>query len=241
MTESSRMDLHRGKRRTSRVLGVVLGVLVIAVLLGGGFAAWRWRTEASRAPIERLVVVGESELEDKTTVAGLVVVMERDDRGRMRLVPADTAEPVAIPGTSYDRLRDALPMGGPDQLVPLVADGEAGTAWLVLPESRWAELLSGEHAAAVSVPGTTTVFTGSKLYRFRSGADAVEGMRAAALVRGSELFGDKTHGAGVRLALGNALGRAVAAQPDVVGNLVASGDAETSADVARLRAFLDAP
>lgn len=232
----SRAERRRGARLLGRVVLVVVAVLSLAALAVIGYTAWRVRDVAAQKPPAQVVVIGESELEDGTTVAGLVAVLENDD-GRVSVRAVDTASPAAIPGTSYDRLRDALAMGDADLVAELVREGEEDTEWLLLDEPSWSSLLVAGGEVEFEVPTSTTVFTGDRLFRFSPGSTTLDAASAAALARGSELLGKE--GEQVRLDLGERLGSSALTQPERVLRLVADGDAQSS-DERRVEAFLEA-
>jgi hypothetical protein len=234
LDERTRLERLHKARRTRRLLVAILGVALLGLLAFGGLVGWRHYAARSAEPPARLVVIAESELEDGTKAAGLVAVVNAQTG---QVEPFDTAEAVAIPGTSYERLRDALAMGDAELVAKLVAGEDADVGWLLLDEAGWASLLDRTGGATVAIPGRTTVFTGNKLYRFSQGEQKLDGEQSAALVRGSELLGDKERGRAVRLALAEALGEALVTDAPTVADSVRDGETEVS-DAGRVGAFL---
>ncbi len=209
--------------------------MLIAGIALGGWTLWN-RTQ--NLPPERLVVVGESTLEDGTTVAGLVALIEPRD-GALEVEAKDSGEEVAIPGTSYDRLRDALSMGGAEEVVSVVA-GEDGprTAWVVLDAAAWARLIDGVGGIQIEIPEETTVFTGDQLYRFDKGTRKLSGAEAVALVMGADELEATGAGARVRVAVGEGVARALADNPEAAREILAGPGVELSAESGLIEAFL---
>lgn len=227
-----------------RVAVAAVIVVALAVVAGVVYGVMRARTAAKEAPPETLVVIAESELEDGTKVAGLVAVLDLDaqDREAIRIekvTPVDTLGSASIPGTSYDRLRDALALGGPELVARLsmaetegaeadASEPSEATGWLLLDEDAWAGLVDAAGGAKVKLDGRTTVFTGERLFRFSAGDQTLTGEEAVALVRGSETLGGEAAGALARGALARELARAIAANASETAGLVESGGAESS-------------
>lgn len=238
MTEFPTEDQSRmERRRRSRLLGraALIGGLVILVLalLGGGYWVWRMSQAGALMPPSKLVVIAESELEDGTKVAGAVVVIEGES-----LRPIDTLAPADIPGTAYDRLRDALSLGGPDLVAQLASEDGDDVGWLLLDEQAWAQLIDEAGGIRIDLLGSTTVFTGEKLFRFSKGPQTLQGGQAVALLRGSETLSGKASGAAARQELGRAIARAALADASATRALVERGEAESSEQPQALSEFM---
>lgn len=229
VTDSTRRaDRYEQNRRSRRMwfLGAIVALAAVVALVAWG-VVWFYVNRLT-APPERVLIIAETTLEDGAVIAGPVVVLDKSEKG-FETVPVDTSEPVAIPGTSYDRLADALPMGGPELLAEIVLGKEADTAgWVVLSQDAWADVIDAAGGADVSVPGTTTVFTGDKLVRFQQGLKKLSGDEAVALSLGAESFEGVGAAARVRMELAERLGEAVIASPDRLIALVKSGAATSS-------------
>lgn len=228
--EQNRMQRRKQAHMLRRlaIVGAVVGVL--AVLGGIGFGAWRLQQASEQKVPSTLVVIAESELEDGTKVAGAVAVLSWAASDVIAITPVDTLGPADIPGTAYDRLRDALSLGGAD-LVAQLASGsseEEEPGWLLLDEDAWALLVDDAGGAPVTLAGSTTVFTGEKLFRFGKGSRTLTGEEAAALLRGSENLSGTDRGAGVRSEITAAIADAVMRDPKATAILVKDGDAESS-------------
>ncbi len=233
-----RVDRHQQSRRSRRIWLAVAGLAVITVVVVAGWGAVRLYQDAQSAPPERIVVIGETSLEDGTIVAGPVVVIEPDGTA-LKVTSIDAARSAAIPGTSYDRLSDALPMGGPELVSQLVLGEDAEKAgWIVLEQDGWAALIDAAGGADVEVPGETTVFTGDRLFRFEEGLKKLTGDEAVAIALGAETFDGIETAAKIRLALGAGLGDAAISAPDRLVELIESGQAESSEDAETLTEYL---
>lgn len=236
VAESSRVDrLAQSKRdRRPRVLAALAIAGIFAALLAwGGWTAYQW---AITRPPQRVVVIGESQLEDGTTVAGLVATASRSDGG-LTVTGLDTGARKPIPGTSYDRLRDALPMGGADAVVAAAAPGEERTAWILLDQETWAQAVDAAGGVKVSIPASTTVFTGDKLFRFASGEQTLTGAQAVALVMGADEIEASAGAAGeIRKTVAVAVADALR-DPATARTLLGERGVELSTTKARIEAF----
>jgi hypothetical protein len=190
----------------------ILALVAFALLGVAGYAGYRVLDARSQQPPQRIVVIGESELEDGTTVAGLIAVVDASGSA-LEVRGLDSSRKVSIPGTSYSRLREALAVGDAD-LVARLATNDEDAEWVLLSEAEWSSMLERGGGFTLEIPGTATVFTGNRLFRFAEGEQSVGGDAAAALVRGSELLGDSEKGGTVRVALSAAVGSAVLSQAD---------------------------
>lgn len=229
---------RQGKARLTRNLTLALvGHLVFALLAAGAWFGGRWYGEQRSLPPDRIVVIAESTEEDGTVVAGMIAVLERRG-GVIATSTIDPQAPKSIPGTSYDRLGEALAMGGPDLLVGLVAGGpaEKRTEWLLLDEPAWARIVSAAGGVEVDVPSAATAFDGSRLFRFSAGSGRLEGDQAVALLLASSAI-EPEPGAAIRERLSAALAAAVVSQPELVGAMVDSGECEFSGRRSQLDGF----
>lgn len=239
--DQKRMDRKRRSRllRRAAVVAVVIALLIAAS--AGGYKVWQTRREIAAEPPQTLVVIAESELEDGTKVAGAITVVERVANDVVSVTAVDPLAEADIPGTSYDRLRDALSLGGAD-IVARLAAGKAGdedAGWLLLDEDAWAELVDKAGGAPVEIAGTTTVFTGDRLFRFEPGSRTLTGEEAVALLRGSESISSPDKGASVRNQLAEQIFEAVDRDPRATAVMVDSGGAESSEEPETLAAFLE--
>lgn len=228
-----RLQEHRKGRRAWVVLAAVLSVLLLAGV-AFGVLAYLDRTES--LPPSRLIVISEAKLEDATTVAGLVAVLDREG-SVMNVRAVDSGESVSIPGTSYNRLADALPLGGGDLIAKILYPADDRVAWVVLDPEATARLIDAAGGVSIDIPEDTTVFTGEDLFRFEAGSTKLDGAQAVALSLGAELFSE-TDASRIRTQLSQALGDAVAAQPDLLTELAGTDLAESSATDRALGAFL---
>lgn len=236
-SRSGRLGRSRRSRRwrIAAIAGVVLLLLVVGALFAG-----RWYGAASVAPPEYVVLVGESSLEDGTKTAGVVAVVTRTGDG-FEIEPIDSAKKTAVPGTSFDRLADALPMGGAALVARLLAediDGAEEPAWLLLDETGWAGVLQSSGGVEVSLEESTTAFTGERLYRFDAQDLELSGAEAAALILATGSLEDKQAATAVRLSIAEQLGQAAIDDPSAVLAAIADGLGEYSGSEAELRNFL---
>lgn len=228
--EQNRMQ-RRKRAHVLRRLAIVGAIVVVLAVLGGiGFGAWRFRQANEMKVPSTLVVIAESELEDGTKVAGAVAMLSWSASDVISVEPVDTLGSADIPGTSYDRLRDALSLGGAE-LVARLSSGATDAedlGWLLLDEDAWSLLVDDAGGAPVTLSGSTTVFTGEKLFRFSKGSRTLTGEEAAALLRGSETLSGADKGAGVRSEITSAIATAVTRDPNATAILVKEGEAESS-------------
>lgn len=236
-SRTGRYERNRRVRRTRLLVGGGIGLVVLAVL---ALLAGRWYGSTLSAPPPYVVVVGESVLEDGTKTAGVVSVVERTENG-FTITPVDAGKREAVPGTSFDRLSDALAMGGPALVARLVAedlDGAEEPAWLLLEQQGWAGVVQAAGDATVSVEEPTTAFTGEKLYRFAPGEQTLSGDEVAALLLAAESFERSGATARTRLEIGGLLGEAVTVKPEAVYRALDDDLGEYSGSDKQLRAFL---
>lgn len=247
--DRSRMERRRGSRsmrRAAMAAAVLVAVAALGATVYGLIAA---RQAAEERPPSTVVVIAESELEDGTIVAGLAVVLETpaaDSNGpALRVTPVDTLEAADIPGTSFGTLRDALALGGPELVARIAAkeaaDGRRGDdepACLVLDEDAWGMLIDNAGGASVTLAGSTTVFTGERLYRFAEGTRTLTGEESVALLRGSETLSGGDKGSSARRELAEELAKAVLSDPAYTATLVDENQAECSVEPESLAAFL---
>lgn len=227
-------------RRAKRVRWAVIGTTVLALLIAASLLGGRWYGSRMVAPPPYVVVVGESLLEDGSATVGVVAVIRRDGE----TYKIDGLDPVArrtIPGTSFDRLRDALAMGGADQVARLVAadiDGAEEPAWLLLEQPAWAGVLQAAGPTKLRVDEPSTTFTGDTLYRFAEGPLSLSGDEAAALALATESFEDAGHARDIRIELAEIVARAITEEPDAVLDAIKSGRGEYSGRIDQLENFL---
>lgn len=249
--DRSRVERRR-RTRSMRRAGVAALVLVIVVALGAAvYGVVTARRAAEDRPPNSLVLIAESELEDGTIVAGMVVVLDgtaSEKRGAspVNSTPIDTLKAAEIPGTSYDTLRDALALGGPELVARIAVRTTSGgrldddpPACLVLDEDAWGTLIDNAGGANVTLTGSTTVFTGEKLHRFAEGTRTLTGEESVALLRGSETLSGGDKGSAARLELSEELARAVLSDPAFTATLVDENEAECSLTPESLVAFLE--
>lgn len=236
-SRSERLVKQRSQLKKRFIVG---GIVVSLLLVAAALLAGRWYGLMQVAPPDYVVVIGESVLEDGTKAAGLVAVVERDADG-YSVTAVDPEAPRAVPGTSFDRLSDALAMGGPQLVARLVAadiDGAEEPAWLLLEQPGWAGVLSAGGPASVKLEEPITAFTGNSLYRFTVGSNRLTGDEAAALLLATASFEDTEAGAAMRLRIAELVGDAVADEPDAVASALDAGLGEYSGRSRQLENFL---
>lgn len=220
---AARLESHRIRRRLIGTV-VFLGATVLAA--AGAWFGWRAYRSAVQTPPDRVVVIGESRSEDGAVVAGLVAIVDVSGAEPV-ITPVDTVAPRAVPGTSFNTLRDALPMGGAALVARLAAGEDAG--WVIFTEEAWRSLLDAMGGVRMDVPTATTVFTGEELFRFKGGSQNLSGAQAGALLLGSEGLGQPEQAAAVRQALAMALADAVLSRPQAVADELCADESTSSA------------
>lgn len=219
---AARLESQRSRRR---VVAAGIAVVVFALLAAGAWFAWRAYKTASQAPPAQVVVIGESRSEEGVVVAGLVAIVDVTGAEPV-ITPVDASAPKAVPGTSFNTLRDALPMGGAELVARLAAGEEAG--WVILTEDGWQALLDSAGGARLDVPTATTVFTGEELFRFKPGSQNLSGAQAGALLLGSEGLPRAEQAAAIRAALATAVAQAVISQSQGLADALRSDESTAS-------------
>ncbi len=159
-----------------------------------------------------------------------------DSEGSVTVV--DTNTQVTIPGTTYDRLRDAYSFGGGAAVAAGYAEatGEEAGAWVVLPAEVWMGLVDDAGGVEVDVPAETNVFVDDELYSLEAGKGVLSGAELSALAvaaSDSEWASSKAS----RLAVSDAVAEVVVSSWGEVVDAVTAGDASSSVDSEKLSEF----
>lgn len=157
--------------RGAVITGAVAAVIVIAAAAGAGWYLTRTKGDAGKVTAaDRAVVMLAGTAEDGATVAQLVAVVDVSG-GTLKVTDIDPATVVSIPGTTYDRLRDAYPFGGGAAVAKGVAGVQGGKQlpYLVVPAETWSIEPSGTASLDVVLPRRIDVFDGSRLVSFPQG------------------------------------------------------------------------
>lgn len=210
---------------------VVVAVAIVAVLAGSGRIAWF----AEKEPPAEMLVVAVTDDADGASVAGIILLVTGD--GEVEVI--DPFSEVAIPGTSYSALRDALAFGGGQAVADAYAratEADPAPEWVVLPADAWQELVDDAGGAAATVPASANIFLNDELYLIEEGQQTLSGAELGALVATE---GSLERDAAVELnaAMGEALGGIVAGGWGDVAAQVEAGESRSSIDPALVEAF----
>jgi hypothetical protein len=179
-------------RRAMTVVAIIVVVLLAAAagtLLylrattrGGGVASSLGIGDGSDA--SRVVLVIASSGADGSVVAQLVALVDsrasQDASTAISDIDPDTR--VAIPGTSFDRLRDTYAFGGGAAVAAALP--KPRPAYVAVPQVVWTAAVDRSGGVTVTLPASLEVFDGSRLTSFAVGAQHLTGDGIAALLLG---------------------------------------------------------
>lgn len=174
---------------TSKTRSALIGAALAVVLVGLAVAAlFLWGDIGSTAEPTKSVVVFAAPGEDGAVVAQLVAVVDMTT-GSYEI--EDTTQTVAIPGTSYEKLRDAYPFGGAEEVAAALDGGTIGpgTAWVDVPQSEWEKLLAGGVEVTVKESFETFDDASDRFMEFSEGQQRVAPEDLRALVLGAAYLG----------------------------------------------------
>ena len=167
---------------------VVLLVLAVAVLLllratsGDGGMSLPGVSRGRDASSVALVIA--SPAADGAVVAQLIAIVDSgassDASAALSDVDPDTR--VAIPGTSFDRLRDTYAFGGGAAVVAALP--KPTPAYVAVPQAVWTAAVDRSGGVTVTVPASLDVFDGTTLTSFAQGTQRLTGQQIAALLIG---------------------------------------------------------
>jgi hypothetical protein len=222
--------------RRALVWGLVAGLLVVAAAVAWFATIVRSPEYAMRQPGDRvLVVVASREGTDAAQVAQLLGVVDLSGK-TLRVGLIDPMTRVALPGTSYDRLRDAYPFGGGEGVAIAWSRHTASRPLPVvtLSEEALVALVDRLGGISVDVPAAANVFDGSRLYTIGGGTQRLSGAEVRALLSAADGMDAAGARPSVRVAVAMAIvGAMKARQPDA-SDLVERGLATSSLNAADL-------
>lgn len=114
------------------------------------------------------------------------------DTASGELTVFDPLTEVAIPGTTYDRLRDAYAFGGGPAVAAAIARLEGGPTpgYVVLEEDAWIAAVDAAGGLALDSPGSVEVFTGERLFSFPAGRQVLSGVETREYLKGAAYLAD---------------------------------------------------
>jgi hypothetical protein len=157
--------------RGAVVTGAVAALVVIAAVAGAGWYLSRGKIQPGKvARADKVVVMLAGPGEDGATVAQLIAVVDVSGSA-LKVTDIDPTTRVSIPGTTYDRLRDAYPFGGGANVASALAAAQGGKPlpYLVVPAGTWSSEPSGTASLEVTLPRRLDVFDGTRLVAFPVG------------------------------------------------------------------------
>lgn len=192
--------------------GAVAALVLVAVVGGGGYLYLRGTGGLSRGTdTSRVALVIPAADQDGATVAQLIGLVESGGPGGTpTLTDVDPDTHVAIPGTAFDRLRDAYSFGGGAAVAAALPAPRP--AWVAVPENVWRAAIDAHAGVAVTLPVSIDVFDGDTLTSLPTGEQRLDGAQSAALLRGIGFLA-ATDRAAVRKQLLAGIGAALAASP----------------------------
>ena len=171
------------------VLAVVVGVLLLGRMkpasgAGGGVAASLGLARGDDASRVALVIAAPAA--DGAVVAQLIAIV--DSRASLSttaaIVDVDPDTKVAIPGTSFDRLRDAYAFGGGAAVVAALPKPKPKPAYVAVPQPVWTAAVDRSKGVTVTLPASLDVFDGTRLTSLGAGEQRIQGDGIAAVLLG---------------------------------------------------------
>lgn len=185
---------RRAVTTVSIVVVVVLAVAVATLLYlrttpsRGGVAASLGLARGNDA--SRVALVIASPAADGAVVAQLVAIVDSNasQNASTAITDVDPDTKVAIPGTSFDRLRDAYAFGGGAAVVAALPKPkpkpQPKPAYVAVPQPVWTAAVDRSRGVTVTLPASLDVFDGTRLTSFSAGEQRIQGEGIAALLMG---------------------------------------------------------
>jgi len=220
----------------SLLWGAIAGLTVVVALLVA-IAYWGPGTDTGEAPDSVLVIALAEDADGAVVVAGAFVFESKPTTAQLTVV--DTDSQVEIPGTTYDRLKDAYAFGGGDLVADSVSEisGSSSDAWVVLPPAVWREIVESAGGVGVHVPVATNAFVGGELYVISAGRQTLSGSELFALHSSSWYMQDEGMAAETREAFAQGIAEAVAEDWAVLVEAVEDDRADASGSASSLESF----
>ena len=192
MNQGRDKAFRRAVTTVSIVVVVVLAVAVATLLYlrttpsRGGVAASLGLARGNDA--SRVALVIASPAADGAVVAQLVAIVDSSasQNASAAIVDVDPDTKVAIPGTSFDRLRDAYAFGGGAAVVAALPKPkpQPKPAYVAVPQHVWTAAVDHSRGVTVTLPASLDVFDGTRLTSFSAGEQRIQGEGIAALLMG---------------------------------------------------------
>lgn len=132
--------------------------------------------------LDRVAVVFASHGEDGAQLAQVVALVTENGR-KVELLDPETK--VVIPGTSYDRLRDAYPFGGAKAVAQALTNRAGGhVSYVDVTEATWLKLLPPSTPTEITLPKPVEVFDGARMVSFAEGTNKVTAADVPLLLQG---------------------------------------------------------
>jgi hypothetical protein len=168
--------------RKSMLAGAIAAILLVALAGLGRFAYLRMVGGAPEARgQESVLLIFESSAKDGAPSAALISVV---GGGKMRDVSPDTT--VAVSGTSYSRLGDALAFGGGAAVARGLGSGQHGSVmrYVSVPEPVWHAAIEATYGVRVDIPRKLAAFKGAGLTTIPSGEQTLTADQVGVLMEG---------------------------------------------------------
>lgn len=226
-----------GRMWRSLILGALLGVFAVAALAVWMVQASRKATEAPRD----MLVIALTEDQDGAVVAGIIFATEDPDDG---VTFVDPDAEVAIPGTSYDRVKDAYAFGGGSAVMEAVGElprdsglSRTPEAWVVLPDDTWQALVDARGGAEIDIPSDINAFLRGDLHMFSAGRREVNGEDLVVLAGSIDFVESARDARDLRAQVNEAVADTVADSWEDIADAVADGRASSSVTAQALQSF----
>ncbi len=173
------------------VLSGLIVVVLVGVALGVHLASGGRLPGQGRADADRVLLMAALPDEEGAVVAQVIALVERTGAGATLKV-VDPNEPVTVPGTTFDRLRDAYPFGGGAGVARAHArlTGTDTCAYVALDPDGVERLIAKTGALEIVLPEPMNVFDGERLYTFAAGPASVDAVSLRAVLNGTAYLGD---------------------------------------------------
>jgi hypothetical protein len=202
--------------------GAAAAVIVVVLAVAGVvFVLPRVHTPMTVPGDRLLVVVASRSGTDGSQVAQLMGVLDLHGTG-VEVSLVDPLTTVTVPGTTYDRLRDAYPFGGGAAVSKAYASHghEDPLPVVSFDEKALAEVVDHAGGATATLPAAVNVFDGTRLFTFGAGAQKLKGADVVALLSSTDFAASAAVRASMRLTVARGLADALSrSQPDFAGLL----------------------
>lgn len=208
--------------------GIVAALVVLILgVVGVVFVAPGMRSPMEVPGERTMVVVASRGGTDGSQVAQLVGILDTSG-GRLVVELVDPLSTVTVPGTSYDRLRDAYPFGGGAGVsgVWAAAQGTEAVPVVSVPQEALVRAVEAVGGVVVDVPYEASVFDGDRLTILHPGERRLGGTELVALLESAEYRQTTAEQMRVRSAVASGVAEALREEVPDLGGVSSSLRAE---------------